>query len=66
MSKKNMLTNLIEDYVEIRCEIFYFRLSNRLTDIIDTKEFKDLQYKKKEIKEKIDKILSEMEDNNKK
>lgn len=60
MNNKDNLKYLIEDYVDIRLELFYFTLNNRLTDIIDTKEYKELQSKKKKIKEEINFIIDNM------
>lgn len=53
------LKNLIEDYADVRCEIFYHRLNNNLADIIDTKEYKDLYSKKVKIKEEINSLIGD-------
>lgn len=57
----NSLRYLIEDYAQIRNDIFYLNLNNKTgKDIREIEEFKELQEKKKSIKEEMNNILNKL------
>lgn len=57
----NSLRYLIEDYAQIRCDIFYLNLTNKSgIDVREVQEFKELQEKKKAIKKELDNILNKL------